>query len=87
MRVVRKIYKVTQSPLHYKVLDPITCPLLVSTHSTYIIIMGWFDNDHKHTQAHNQVSMSFEMWYCVALIATGSSTIAPPSTSLTSVMS
>ena len=49
--------------------------------------MSWFDNDHEHTQAYNQVSLSFAKWYCVVLIATGSSSNPPPSTRLTSVMS
>ncbi|KAI0279187.1 hypothetical protein BGY98DRAFT_463903 [Russula aff. rugulosa BPL654] len=70
------------SPLHHRV--SITCFLLVSTHSTYIIIMVWF-NDNQ--EAYDNVSLSFAMWGCVVLIATGSSTKTPPSTRLTSVMS
>jgi hypothetical protein len=70
--------------LHHRVLHSITCFLLVSTHSAYIIIMVWF-NDNQ--DAYDQVSLPYAMWCCVVLIATGSSTKTPNLTRLTSVMS
>ena len=73
--------------LHHRVLDSITCFPLISTHFTYIIIMGWFDDDHSCTQAYNDVSLSLAMWCCMVLIATASSTKTPPIIRLLSVMS
>jgi len=51
--------------------------------------MGWFGNDHDHTQANNKVSLVLRNVCCVVfkLIATGFSTKRPLSTRLTSVMS
>ena len=46
--------------------------------------MVWFSDNQE---AYDNVSLSFAIWGCVVLIATGSSTKAPPSTRLTSVMS
>jgi len=48
------LYKAAQfPPCNHRVSDSITCLLLVSTHFTYIIIMGWYGDDHDNTQAYN----------------------------------